>query len=1166
MRIGPNKLGLYAKVAFLGACSVVFTAATLVALAMWQSHHYNKLAHGEVEQLINADLDHLTMGVYHLVQTENEAVQQQVDGNLKVARHVLQQAGGADLAEEIADWTAVNQYTGEAVPVRLSKMRIGGKELVPNPDPAVETPVVDHVARLVGETATIFQRMNEAGDMLRVATTVLDEQGRRAIGTYIPARDPDGTPNPVVAAVMKGETYRGRAYVVNAWHLTAYEPIRGAGGELMGMLYVGIRQKTVEARIRQAIVQTRVGRTGYVYVLGGKGEDRGRYIISQGGRRDGEDIWNQQDHDGNYMIRSIIGKAMALQPGEMATERYRWQNPEDEGPHWKVARLAYYAPWDWVIGVGVREDELQSYQTILSDGRNRMMLAMGLAGLVIALLAGVASLYMAWSITGPVRQITKAAERIIRGDLDHAVEVQTRDEVGTLAKTFNYMVGQLKQTLEGLQKSEEKYRYIFENSIEGIFQTTVEGRFLSASPAMARLLGYESTAELIDGVTDLQKQLYVHPKERAEVLAAVTASSGSVEREIQLCRKDGRIIWGLLNLRAVRDPEGRVRFIQGFLTEITSRKQAEAELLKLAAVVQHCSEMVSLAGLDGRMIYLNDAGRQMLGIEVGAVAGMPILEVIAEPWREKAAHEILPAMASGGWEGELEYRNHKTGEQIPVHATVFLVSDPDTGAPLYYANVSLDITGLKLAERELKRFRFMVENAKQEIYLVDPEGRLGYVNQAAADSLGYTVDEMLAGGVALFDPAYGPAYHAHYLDLKKRDLPPFETIHVAKDGRRIVKEMKAMYLPIEGKEYVCGFGFDITERKRAQEELQRISRMQSVILNNSTVGIALVRNRVFEWVNPRMLEVFGLTLDQCQGAPTRIVYPDEESYRKVSAMYPQLEQGEKATLEMELARGDGTRFWCRMEGKAVEPGHPEEGVIWIAEDFTARKRAEEALARRIVSLTRPLDAGGGVALDDLFDVQDLQRIQEEFAAATGVASVITRPDGTPITEPSRFCRLCKDIIRRTEKGRQNCYKSDAVLGRRCDEGPIVQPCLSGGLWDAGASIHVGGQHVANWLIGQVRDRTQTEENMREYAREIGVGEDEFMEAFREVPSMSRAQFERIAQLLFTFANQLSAMAYQNVQQARFIADLQRAEEQLRRHRDHLEKMVQEWRGENNTAG
>ena len=129
-------------------------------------------------------------------------------------------------------------------------------------------PIVDEVTRLVGETATVFQRMNENGDMLRVATTVETLEGKRAIGTYIPAINPDGVENPVISTILKGETYHGRAYVVNAWYLTAYAPLTGWDGNLVGMIYVGVKQKTVEARVRQAILQTKVGRTGYVYVLG----------------------------------------------------------------------------------------------------------------------------------------------------------------------------------------------------------------------------------------------------------------------------------------------------------------------------------------------------------------------------------------------------------------------------------------------------------------------------------------------------------------------------------------------------------------------------------------------------------------------------------------------------------------------------------------------------------------------------------------------------------------------------------------------------------------------------------------------------------------------------------------------------------------------------------
>ncbi|MBF0502923.1 MAG: PocR ligand-binding domain-containing protein [Candidatus Riflebacteria bacterium] len=192
-----------------------------------------------------------------------------------------------------------------------------------------------------------------------------------------------------------------------------------------------------------------------------------------------------------------------------------------------------------------------------------------------------------------------------------------------------------------------------------------------------------------------------------------------------------------------------------------------------------------------------------------------------------------------------------------------------------------------------------------------------------------------------------------------------------------------------------------------------------------------------------------------------------------------------------------------------------------------------------------IESDAEIHFEDLFDVEEIQRLQDKFAKACNVASVITTPEGKPITAPSNFCRLCRDIIRKTDKGNANCFRSDAIIGRPHPEGPIIQPCLSGGLWDAGAGISAGGRHIANWLIGQVRNEIQSEEKMREYAREIGADEESFIEAFREVPTMSLEQFEAVAEALFTFANQLSNAAYQNIQQARSIADRNRAENALR---------------------
>jgi len=200
-----------------------------------------------------------------------------------------------------------------------------------------------------------------------------------------------------------------------------------------------------------------------------------------------------------------------------------------------------------------------------------------------------------------------------------------------------------------------------------------------------------------------------------------------------------------------------------------------------------------------------------------------------------------------------------------------------------------------------------------------------------------------------------------------------------------------------------------------------------------------------------------------------------------------------------------------------------------------------------------------ITFEDLFSYDDIQRLQDQFSRATCVASIITRIDGIPITRPSNFCRLCKDIIRKTEKGLVNCYKSDAAIGKLNIQGPTIQTCMSGGLWDAGAGIYVGKKHLANWLIGQVRDETQTEEKILDYCRKIGADEGEFLVAFREIPTMTKEHFTDIAKMLHTMANQLSSSAYQNVQQSHLINKLERSRHEVYRKQEQLIQSEEKYR-------
>jgi PAS domain S-box-containing protein len=359
---------------------------------------------------------------------------------------------------------------------------------------------------------------------------------------------------------------------------------------------------------------------------------------------------------------------------------------------------------------------------------------------------------------------------------------------------------------------------------------------------------------------------------------------------------------------------------------------------------------------------------------------------------------------------------------------------------------------------------------------------------------------------------------------------------------------------------MIGTNYDITERKQIEEALRTSEHSSRNLLIAMPIAVALNDERqMITFRNRRFVQLFGYTEDEVPSVAEwmRRAYPDEQVREWVTktwqgAVQKALDEG----TDIEMHEYPTT---CKSgEVRIVEIGGIMLGKEMLVTliDITERKRAEEMLEKRLVELTRPM-AGGDVTFEELFNIDDVQRLQDEFSAATGVASLITRPDGTAITTPSNFVRLCSEIIRTSEKGCLNCLKSDAAIGRYHPDGPIVQHCLSGGLWDAGASITVGGHHIANWLVGQVRDETQTEEAMRAYAREIGVDEEAFLEAFYDVPAMVHEQFVRIAQALFTLSGQLSTAAYQIIQQARFITERKLAEEKVRQTLAEKETLIRE---------
>jgi len=456
-----------------------------------------------------------------------------------------------------------------------------------------------------------------------------------------------------------------------------------------------------------------------------------------------------------------------------------------------------------------------------------------------------------------------------------------------------------------------------------------------------------------------------------------------------------------------------------------------------------------------------------------------------------------------------------------------------------------------------ENYRTLFRLASEGIFTMSPDGALIEVNQALADLHGYTFREMQ--GMYLRDlvtpgcPSQSPQTIARIL---AGEALTFEVEHTHKDGHPFPVEVKASLVHVAGKTVILCFNRDITERKRAELELRGSHALMERAERMAQFGnweLNLANRRIRASLGAK--RIYGLMQTEWSLAEAQtMVLPEYRELMKAT-LSGLIQENKPYNIKFRIKRSADGQL---RDIYSIAEYDPAKKVVYgVIYDITQRQRLETALETRVLALARRPTESSRLAFEDLFNPADLQRLQDAFALATGVASIITWPDGTPITKPSNFTRLCSEVIRTTKLGCFNCKYSDAAIGRYHPDGPVIQKCLSGGLWDAGASISVGGQHVACWLIGQVRDPSQPLESMAAYAWEIGADEADFLQALGEVPVMPAEQFHKVANALYALAKHLSHSAYQNTQQAGLIAEHRAAEARVRLMAEGLEMRVQE---------
>jgi methyl-accepting chemotaxis protein WspA len=461
-------LTLKRKIIAVATLAAILPVMVILLLTVRFENVVSEKAVSELDVLARANITQISKDVYSLCETANTLIQRKVNHDLKVAQETVHKQGAVSLSADMVEWEAINQETQKTQTIRLPKLLIGGKWLGKNYSMSTATPIVDDVYHIVGSNCTIFQRINTQGDMIRIATNVENNDHTRAIGTTVTAFFADGTPNPVIETILAGKEYQGLAFVVNAWNITAYAPLKNTSGQIVGMLYTGEKFETIET-IRKGIITTKVGKTGYVAALGGKGVHRGHYIISRNGERDGEDIWDSRDGKGALFIQDIVNRALGNKPGDFFIARYFWKNPGDPAHKPKIAAVTYFAPWDWVIFTTMYEDDFYQAKTQIRKVIFNFLAQIAVGGVLILVLAILFAVYVGERLTWPLTVLSQMANKIAKGDIQEArrglavfsgqfkqkdiLFFKNEDATNRLLDAFNTMINSLDSLIGKMQYS-----------------------------------------------------------------------------------------------------------------------------------------------------------------------------------------------------------------------------------------------------------------------------------------------------------------------------------------------------------------------------------------------------------------------------------------------------------------------------------------------------------------------------------------------------------------------------------------------------------------------------------------------------------------------------------------------------------------------------------------
>lgn len=414
------------------------------------------------------------------------------------------------------------------------------------------------------------------------------------------------------------------------------------------------------------------------------------------------------------------------------------------------------------------------------------------------------------------------------------------------------------------------------------------------------------------------------------------------ERELALFTTFAETLsFGIAALRTQKEhSEARERFQRG-----------EEEKKNLIAVVQNSPDFVGIATPEGQVLFVNKAGRQLVGIAKGAdVRSTQILDYLAPDGIAVVRDIALPTIRAGKfWQGEVPMRHFQSSDSIRVEVRAFPVFSSHREL-IGLACFCHDIRDRKRQEENLKVAQFAMDHSGEAILWCGPDSRYTYVNDAACRILGYTREELLSLSVWHIAPRRSARDWSNaWAEFKRRGFSTYDSVVRTKYARDIDVEISVSHMEFGQKEFLCTFMRDISERKRHEQALRGAEEKYREIFENAVVGIFQThpRGHIIA-VNQALANMFGYAsaeefLEQVHDLSTQL-YADPT--RRRDFLQRLEDQGVVRNFEFAARRKDGKLVWVSANARAVrESGGKTLYYEGTLADISERKTAEEQLRR-----------------------------------------------------------------------------------------------------------------------------------------------------------------------------------------------------------------------------